>query len=72
MSDLPRVAFDLTPVISGRTGIARYVAQLQAALGGEPVELRPFAVGRSAFGVPAGHDFDPGYAGLNDDLGGFA
>jgi glycosyltransferase involved in cell wall biosynthesis len=54
LSDRPRVAFDLTPVISGRTGIARYTAQVQRALGGQPVVIQPFAVGRSAFGVPAG------------------
>lgn len=54
MSEPPRVGFDLTPVISGATGIARYVTQLQSALEPLDVELRPFAVGRSAFGVPPG------------------
>jgi glycosyltransferase involved in cell wall biosynthesis len=48
----PRVAFDVTPVISGRTGIARYVIQLGAALEGQGVGLRRFAVGRSAFAPP--------------------
>lgn len=50
----PRVAFDVTPVISGRTGIARYVAELGAALEMQGVELRRFAVGRSAFPAPPG------------------
>ena len=54
MSETPRVGFDLTPVISGATGIARYVTQLEAALRGLDVELRTFAVGRSAFPVPPG------------------
>jgi glycosyltransferase involved in cell wall biosynthesis len=48
-----RVAFDVTPVISGRTGIARYVTQLTAALEALSVELRRFAVGRSAFPLPS-------------------
>ncbi len=50
----PRVAFDVTPVISGRTGIARYVMQLGAALEAQGVGLRRFAVGRSAFAPPPG------------------
>jgi glycosyltransferase involved in cell wall biosynthesis len=50
----PRVAFDVTPVISGRTGIARYVVQLGAALEGQGVGVRRFAVGRSAFAAPPG------------------
>jgi glycosyltransferase involved in cell wall biosynthesis len=50
----PRVAFDVTPVISGRTGIARYATQLGAALELQGVELRRFAVGRGAFPLPAG------------------
>lgn len=54
MSDRPRIGFDVTPIISGATGIARYVRQLQSALTPLDLELRPFAVGRSAFGVPAG------------------
>lgn len=54
MNESPRVGFDLTPVISGATGIARYVTQLRSALQPLDVELRPFAVGRSAFGVPPG------------------
>ena len=55
MSDRPlRVAFDATPVISGRTGVARYVTQLGAALERQSVELRQFAVGRRSFALPAG------------------
>lgn len=54
MSPPCRVAFDVTPVISGRTGIARYTAQIQAALAAEPVDLHPFAVGRSTFPAPPG------------------
>jgi glycosyltransferase involved in cell wall biosynthesis len=50
----PRVAFDVTPVISGGTGIARYVTQLGAALERQDVELRRFAVGRGAFPKPPG------------------
>jgi glycosyltransferase involved in cell wall biosynthesis len=46
------VAFDVTPVISGRTGIARYVTQLGAALELGGTKLRRFAVGRRAFALP--------------------
>lgn len=49
-----RVAFDVTPVISGRTGIARYVTELGAALERDGAELRRFAVGRRSFPLPAG------------------
>jgi glycosyltransferase involved in cell wall biosynthesis len=49
-----RVAFDLTPVISGRTGIARYATQLGAALERHDTELRRFAIGRAAFPLPLG------------------
>jgi glycosyltransferase involved in cell wall biosynthesis len=52
MTDSPRVAFDVTPLISGRTGIARYVTQLGAALERRGTELRTFAVGRAAFPPP--------------------
>ncbi len=48
-----QVAFDVTPVASGRTGIARYVTQLGAALRESGVELRRFALGRGPFPVPA-------------------
>jgi glycosyltransferase involved in cell wall biosynthesis len=47
-----RVAFDATPVISGRTGIARYVTELGSALEQRGVDLRRFAVGRNAFPIP--------------------
>jgi glycosyltransferase involved in cell wall biosynthesis len=55
MSGAPaRLAFDVTPAVSGRTGIARYVIELGAALeraGG--VQLRRFAIGRRPFaGAP--------------------
>ena len=52
MSTDPRVAFDLTPVISGRTGIARYATQLMDALSRRRVKLQPFAVGRVSFPAP--------------------
>jgi glycosyltransferase involved in cell wall biosynthesis len=47
-----RAAFDASPVISGRTGIARYVTELGRALEHRGVELRRFAVGRNAYPVP--------------------
>jgi len=46
------VAFDVTPVISGQTGIARYVTQVGAALEQQGVELRRFAIGRRSFLLP--------------------
>ncbi len=49
----PIVAFDATPVISGSTGVARYVTQLGSALEQSGVELRRFAVGRRSFPLPA-------------------
>jgi glycosyltransferase involved in cell wall biosynthesis len=48
------VAFDVTAAINGRTGIARYVTQLGAALERQGTVLRRFAVGRGAFGPPPG------------------
>ena len=50
--DAVRVSFDVTPVIAGRTGIARYVTQLTAALERLSVDVRRFAVGRGAFPLP--------------------
>ena len=47
-----RVAYDVTPVISGSTGIARYASQLAAALEDEGVALRRFAIGRRSHPVP--------------------
>lgn len=41
------VAFDMTAQISGTTGVARYVAELGAALEAEGVGLRRWAVGRA-------------------------
>jgi glycosyltransferase involved in cell wall biosynthesis len=53
VTDVPvRVAYDVTPVISGRTGIARYVTQLGVALEREGVKLRRFAIGRRSFALP--------------------
>ena len=55
MTESPlRVGFDATPVISGRTGIARYVTQLGLALEQTGVELRRFAVGRRTYRLPPG------------------
>jgi glycosyltransferase involved in cell wall biosynthesis len=50
----PRAAFDVTPVISGRTGIARYVTELGLALERAGVDLRRFAVGRRTYELPPG------------------
>ena len=47
-----RVSFDMTPAISGSTGIARYATHLTAALEQLSVEVRRFAVGRRAFPLP--------------------
>jgi len=49
-----RVAFDVTSVISGRTGIARYTTQLSAAIERHGVELCRYAVGRATFALPSG------------------
>ena len=43
-----RVAMDATPAIAGRTGIARYVLELAAALPAHGVEPELFAVGRAS------------------------
>jgi glycosyltransferase involved in cell wall biosynthesis len=48
------VAFDVTPAISGRTGIARYVDQLARALERQGTDLRRFAVGRRTYPAPPG------------------
>lgn len=48
------MAYDVTPLISGRTGIARYVEQLDEALVERGAGLHRFAVGRSSFPVPHG------------------
>jgi glycosyltransferase involved in cell wall biosynthesis len=52
--DSLRVAYDVTPAISGNTGIARYVNQLARALELQAVEVRRFAVGRARFPPPPG------------------
>lgn len=51
---IPAVAFDMTPAISGRTGIARYVEELAYALEREGVQLRRWAVGRASRPPPEG------------------
>ncbi|CAN5519203.1 glycosyltransferase family 1 protein [soil metagenome] len=47
-----RVGFDMTPAITGGTGIARYVIELSAALEDAGVDVRRFAVGRASEPVP--------------------
>jgi glycosyltransferase involved in cell wall biosynthesis len=47
-----RVAFDATALITGRTGIARYIEELTVALRATGVDVRRFAVGRAAEQVP--------------------
>jgi glycosyltransferase involved in cell wall biosynthesis len=49
-----QVALDLTPTLSGVTGVARYAARLAAALPSQGVEVRGFAVGRGPGVPPAG------------------
>jgi glycosyltransferase involved in cell wall biosynthesis len=49
-----RVAMDATPAVAGRTGIARYVLDLAAALPEHDVEPRLFAVGRASVPPPPG------------------
>ena len=49
-----RVAYDLTPVVSGSTGIARYTSRLAEALREAGTELLPFALGRAAHPPPPG------------------
>lgn len=49
-----RVGFDMTPTITGRTGIARYVIELSAALEAAGVDVRRFAVGRASEPLPPG------------------
>lgn len=53
---MPALAFDVTPVITGSTGIARYVRETAAAIEGlaEAPELRRFAVGRGTRRPPDG------------------
>src|SRR3569623_1173289 len=46
------VALDLTPALSGYTGVARYAVQLARALPSAGVEVRGFGIGR-------GHGFTP-------------
>jgi glycosyltransferase involved in cell wall biosynthesis len=46
------VALDVTPLITGTTGVARYAAALDVALVRRGVELRRYALGRAVFPVP--------------------
>lgn len=51
----PAIAIDVTPTITGRTGVSRYVRELVAAIeAGGGAQLRPFALGRALEPVPAG------------------
>ncbi|MGI8663271.1 MAG: glycosyltransferase family 4 protein [Acidimicrobiales bacterium] len=47
------VAYDVTPVLSGRTGIARYVTELSRGLESNGVDVRRYGVGRAQFPAPA-------------------
>jgi glycosyltransferase involved in cell wall biosynthesis len=47
------VAMDATPVISGRTGAARYVNALSAALERLGIDVQRFAIGRAPIPAPA-------------------
>jgi len=48
-----RVAMDVTPAITGSTGVARYTADLRGALGALGVEVAAFAIGRGQRQAPA-------------------
>lgn len=50
----PRVAFDVTPLLSGGTGIARYVTQLGSSLEERGVVVRRYGIGRAQHRVPEG------------------
>jgi len=49
-----RVALDVTPALSGLTGVARYTRQLAESLAVIGVDVRPFAVGRGPGDLPTG------------------
>jgi glycosyltransferase involved in cell wall biosynthesis len=49
-----RVAFDVTPMMTGSTGVSRYVRELGAALERRDVTLHRYALGRGDHTVPAG------------------
>lgn len=49
-----RVAFDVTPTMTGTTGVARYVRELGAAMERRNVTLARYALGRGDHPVPAG------------------
>lgn len=48
------IAFDVTPAITGRTGIARYVTEVADAMRRQGAEVRPFALGRATTTAPPG------------------
>lgn len=48
------IAVDVTPAMTGRTGIARYVNELVPAMRAHGAQVRTFALGRSIVGVPPG------------------
>lgn len=50
-----RIGLDVTALISGSTGVARYAGELVRHLANHPdVEVRPFAIGRTLYPVPPG------------------
>jgi glycosyltransferase involved in cell wall biosynthesis len=51
-----KVGFDVTALLAGATGVARYVHELAAALEEQGIELRRFAIGRESHGAEVGAD----------------
>ncbi len=53
---MPKVGFDVTALLAGDTGVARYTRDIAAALERRGIDLRPFAIGRGDHGdaLPAG------------------
>jgi glycosyltransferase involved in cell wall biosynthesis len=49
-----RVALDVTPATTGRTGVARYARELTRELRALDIEVRPFAIGRGLYPAPEG------------------
>ncbi|MCW2544699.1 MAG: glycosyl transferase group 1 [Frankiales bacterium] len=49
-----RVALDVTPATTGRTGVARYARELTRELRALDIEVRPFAIGRGPYPAPDG------------------
>jgi len=48
------VLYDVSPITAANTGVARYAAQLLAALPGAGVDVHPFALGRGRYPAPPG------------------